>query len=102
MTDYSDLVKRLRQPECVYSEAKTVAFWFSSSDKNAAADRIEQLERALRDLIAACDKGRMVPKPGHRVQGMDVNNNVRCSNLHGVDAWAVEEARAALEEKKNE
>ena len=42
-----DLVKRLRQPECVYSEDKTVAFWFSSTDKFAAADRIEKLEKAL-------------------------------------------------------
>ena len=47
MSDY--LVKRLRQPECVYSEDKTIAFWFESTDKFYAADRIEELEKAIND-----------------------------------------------------
>ena len=46
-----DLVKRLRQPECVYSEDKTVSFWISSTDRFDAADRIEELEKAQRGIV---------------------------------------------------
>ena len=56
MTD--DLVKRLRQPECVYSEDKTVAFWFESTDKFAAADRIEELEKQVNN--AYTERNRLV------------------------------------------
>ena len=60
-------------------------------------DRIAELENALRKLIAACDRGRVVPKPGCGIGGMTLEANLRGSNINGVDAWIVEEAREVLE-----
>ena len=60
-------------------------------------DRIEDLESALRTLIASCDSGRRVPKFGGG--GMTVQTNIQSSWIHNVEAWAVEEARAALGNK---
>ena len=77
-----DLVKRLRQPECVYSEDKTIAFWFESTDKFDAAYRIEELERALREII-----------------------DVKYYGMEGAEMETYEMksiARAVLEEKKDE
>ena len=69
--------------------------------REEAADHIEQLEAALRALIASCDAGRRVEKFG--VSGMTVQTNIQSAWIHNVEAWAVEEARAALAgEKKDE
>jgi len=87
-----DLVKRLRE----------VKDWWREPGRTAeqAADRIEQLEAALRNLITACDKGKMKPKIG--VSGMTITANIKSSWINNVEAWAVEEARAALGEKKDD
>lgn len=60
-------------------------------------DRIAELENALRSLIAACDRGRVVPKPGCGIGGMTLEANLRGSIINGVDAWTVEVAREILE-----
>jgi hypothetical protein len=65
-------------------------------------DRIAELEDALRKLIAACDRGRVVPKPGCGIGGMTLEANLRGSNINGVDAWTVEEAREVLERSDEE
>lgn len=64
-------------------------------------DRIAELEDALRKLVDACDRGRVVTKPGCGIGGMTLDANLRGSNINGVDAWTVEEAREILE-KHNE
>lgn len=87
MTD--DLVKRLR--DIVNDDDTEMLAW-------DAADRIEQLEAALRNLITACDKGKMKPIIG--VSGMTITANIKSSWINNVETWAVEEARAALGEKK--
>lgn len=61
------------------------------------AKRIEQLEAALRTLIASCDNGAKMQKIG--VSGMAVQTNIQSSWVNNVEAWAVNEARAALEGK---
>lgn len=80
-----DLVKRLRV---------CAAF---DPDQAEAADRIEQLEAALRSLIAACDKAKINPKTG--MSGMTTTANMKSSWINNVEAWAVEDARQALEGK---
>lgn len=52
---------------------------------------------ALESLIAACDRGRMVLKPGAGVCGMSIDAQTRASCINGVDAWPVEEAREAYD-----
>ena len=64
--------------------------------RTAAEDEIAELREALGSLIAACDRGRTVPKPGMGACGMTIEAQTRASCINGVDAWAVEEARAAL------
>ena len=59
--------------------------------------REEKLEEALRKLIEACDRGKIVTKPGCGVGGQTIEANYRASNINGVCAWTVEEARAVLE-----
>ena len=53
---------------------------------------------ALEKLIAACRAGRLVPKPGSGVCGMTIEAQTRASNINGVDAWAVEEAQAVIDD----
>jgi hypothetical protein len=60
-------------------------------------NRVSELEDALRKLIAACDRGRVVTKPGCGIGGMTLEANLRGSNINGVDAWTVELAREVLE-----
>jgi hypothetical protein len=62
-----------------------------------AADEIERLREALRSLIAACDAGKLIELG---VGGMTLEAQLRRSIINGVSAFAVEEARAALGEKK--
>ncbi len=87
-----DLVKRLRE----------VKDWWREPGRTAeqAADRIEALEKALRTLIKSCDTGVMMSSVG--VSGMTVATNIKSSWVNNVEAWAVEEARAALEGKDND
>lgn len=70
-----------------------------------AMDRIEELEaklakavEGLRCAIEACDKGRMIPRPGCGISGMTVEENIRVSIYTSVPAWPIEEARATLAE----
>jgi hypothetical protein len=56
--------------------------------------RIAGLEKALAELVSAFDHARLVPSRG--VGGMTIKANIRNSVYHGVPAWPVEEARAAL------
>lgn len=86
-----DLVKRLRDWS-EYDEGKI------NDAREEAADRIEALEAALRTLIASCDSGRQMQIIG--VSGMTVQTNIQSSWIHNVEAWAVEEARAALAGEK--
>jgi hypothetical protein len=64
---------------------------------SGADHRIEALEKALRTLIKSCDTGVMMSSVG--VGGMTVATNIKSSWVNNVEAWAVEEARAALEGK---
>lgn len=64
----------------------------------AAEERAERMAGALRKVLAACDEGRMMPKPGHGAGGMTIEANIRGSVYTGVPAWPIEEARAALTE----
>lgn len=66
----------------------------ATPDQLAAA--LIEARKALSDVISACDNARMIPKPGHGVGGMTIEANIRGSVYNGVDAWPVEEARAAL------
>jgi len=61
---------------------------------------VGRLREALERLIAACDRGRVVTKPGCGIGGMTIDANLRASNINGVSASAVEDARAALGEEK--
>jgi len=56
--------------------------------------RVEELEGALRNLLAACDEGKLVPVGGPC--GMTIEAQIRASVYNRVPAWPVEEARAAL------
>lgn len=60
-------------------------------------ERIAALEWALGSLIAACDRGRRVTKPGCDTGGQTIEANIKASCVNGVDAWAIEEARDTLE-----
>lgn len=53
----------------------------------------DALREALGKVLEACDRGRMVPKPGGGACGMTIEAQTRASCIHGVDAWPVEEAR---------
>ena len=64
---------------------------------NEAADRIEKLEAALRDLIAACDAGRHVERG---IGGMTIAAQIDRTVIGGIRARAVEDARVALEGEK--
>ena len=88
----TDLVKRLRE----------VKDWWREPGRTAeqAADRIEALEAALRTLIKSCDVGVSMDRMG--ISGMTVTTNIKSSWVNNVEAWAVEEARAALGEKKDD
>lgn len=55
-----------------------------------------KLHHALDNLIAACDAGKQVLKPGCAVGGQTVEAGIRASLINGVDAWAVEEARQTI------
>ena len=88
----NDLVKRLRNHEL----SRDIDAWTTCGD---AADRIEALEKALRTLIKSCDTGVMMSSVG--VGGMTVATNIKSSWVNNVEAWAVEEARAALEGKND-
>ena len=66
-----------------------------------AQAKIARLTEALINVLNACDQGRMVPAPGHSVGGMSIDANIRGSVYHGVPAWPIEEARAALQENAN-
>ena len=59
------------------------------------SDRIEKLEAALRDLIAACDAGRHVERG---IGGMTIAAQIDRTVIGGIRARAVEDARAALGE----
>lgn len=76
--------------------AKPVQY-VNADHTNAENDRLRE---ALERLIAACDRGRVVTKPGCGIGGMTLEANLRASNINGVSASAVEEARAALGEEK--
>jgi hypothetical protein len=54
-----------------------------------------ELATAADELLAACDRGRMVVKPGCGVGGMSVEANIRGSVINGVDAWPAEALREA-------
>ena len=56
----------------------------------------EKLSAALDKLIAACDAGRQIIKPGCGVGGQTVEATIRATMINGVDAWAVEEARQTI------
>ena len=90
-----DLVKRLR------SRVKNYEDGWREGDMLAeeAAARIEKLEAALRGLIVACDKGRINTKTG--MSGMTTTVNIKSSWINNVEAWAVEDARQALEGKND-
>lgn len=63
----------------------------------AAKDaEIARLRDALGELILACDRGRVVTKPGLGICGMTIDAQMRASCVNGVELLAVEEARAAL------
>lgn len=94
------LAERLRQITADDNDEVDVLF--------DAADEIERLRaseaklrEALERLIAACDRGRVVTKPGCGIGGMTLKENLRASNINGVSASAVEDARAALAEKES-
>jgi len=90
-----DLVKRLRL--IGEREQQCSACYKLIDTADEAADRIEALENALRTLIKSCDTGVMMSSVG--VGGMTVATNIKSSWVNNVEAWAVEEARAALEGK---
>ena len=71
------------------------------ADLAEAQAKIARLTEALINVLNACDQGRMVPAPGHSVGGMSIDANIRGSVYHGVPAWPIEEARAALQENAN-
>jgi len=87
MTD--TLAEKLRQITADDNDEADILF--------EAADRLEALEKALRTLIKSCDAGVMMSRVG--VGGMTVSTNIKSSWVNNVEAWAVEEARAALEGK---
>lgn len=53
----------------------------------------DALREALGKVLEACDRGRMVPKPGGGACGMTIEAQTRACCIHGVAAWPVEEAR---------
>lgn len=72
-------------------------------------DRIEELEAkmakavgALETVLYACDRGRMIPRPGCGIGGMTIEVNIKGSIYTGVPAWPIEEARTTLAELKGE
>lgn len=68
--------------------------------QQAMQERIAELEAALKSVLDACDQGRMIPRTGAGAGGMTIEANIRGSVFTGVPAWPIEEARAALGEKK--
>lgn len=62
--------------------------------------RNKELEVALLNLIEACDAGKIVSKPG--ACGMTIEAQTRHSWINRVEAWSVEEARAALGGEKKD
>ncbi len=61
-----------------------------------ALPEIAAMVEAAKNVVAACRKSRMVPRPGSGVGGMTIDANIRGSVYMGVDAWPVEELDAAL------
>jgi len=57
----------------------------------------EKLRAALQSVLDACDQGWKVERS---VGGMTVEGQMRRSFYNRVPAWPIEEARAALGEKK--
>jgi hypothetical protein len=55
-----------------------------------------KLHHSLDNLIAACDAGKQILRPGCAVGGQTIEANVRAMMINGVDAWAVEEARQTI------
>ena len=66
----------------------------------ASASRIRELEEALKLVMDAVDKARLVPKPGCGAGGQTIEANIRGSDYLRVDAWQIECARAVLDAKK--
>ena len=62
-------------------------------DNKDLRDRVEQLEEALANLIAACDAGRWVEMGAG---GMTIESQLMRTVIHGVEAMAVEKARSVL------
>ena len=65
-------------------------------ERDAAIAERDRLREALTWVMAAIDKARLVPKPGCGVGGQTIEANIKGSVYHGVDAWPIECARAAL------
>ena len=76
-------------PACIFGEALKELY--------AAADEIEKLRAALKSVLNACDQGRMLERGAG---GMTIDAQISRSFYYGVPAWPIEEARAALGEKK--
>ena len=74
----------------------TLQYWRARSERLEAENT--RLRDALTKLLEACDRGRIVPKPGYGIGGMTLDANLRASNINGVSAWEVEGARAVLYE----
>ena len=72
-----------------------------ASYEAASASRIRELEEALKLVMDAVDKARLVPKPGCGAGGQTIEANIRESDYLRVDAWQIECARAVLDAKKS-
>jgi hypothetical protein len=77
-------------------EASTRAFGNLTDRAEAAVRSRDEIVEAFKSLLEACDKGRMVPRPGCGAGGQTIEANIKASVLNGVPAWPVEEARDAL------
>ena len=61
----------------------------------AEAER-DRLRDAATCVLESADAAQMRPKPGCGVSGMTIEANIRGSAYYGVDAWPIEDLRAAL------
>mgnify|MGYP000355959454 CR=1 FL=1 len=62
--------------------------------------KLAQAVEALETALYACDRGRMIPRPGCGIGGMTIEVNIKGSIYTGVPAWPIEEARTTLAELK--
>ena len=92
--DLFNAVKAERDEQ--YRRADTLAqqnAYHKERAKKAEAER-DGLLAALKDVLSACDKGRMVSRG---ICGMTFEAKIRNIVINGIPAWPIEEARALIE-----